>query len=163
MSEAKSAISNQDYANALALVKELEKERENSGCNISEVKYVGTEVKSNTTKNSIGIVDMGIGLAISGGILFLVLHYFPLQFLYVYLASLAIVVVFYVLKGLWKFPILLIPILLILILALGYFFTKAFIGTLFVGLGICFLLTRPYWVGLALAVAGAIILLHKSC
>jgi hypothetical protein len=51
----------------------------------------------------------------------------------------------------------------IIIVILGYFFTKAVIGTLFVVLGIIFLLGRPYWVGLVLAIAGAIILFHKSC
>lgn len=65
--------------------------------------------------------------------------------------------------ALLDYPVLLILLILILLGILGYFFTKAVIGTLFVVLGIIFLLGRPYWVGLVLEIAGAIILFHKSC
>jgi hypothetical protein len=71
--------------------------------------------------------------------------------------------VFYALLDYPVLLILLILLILILLGILGYFFTKGVIGALFVGLGIMFLLGRPYWVGLVLEIAGAIILFHKNC
>jgi hypothetical protein len=81
--------------------------------------------------------------------------------LWIICVSLLVIAVFIFM--LIKHPPFLVLIGVIILIILGYFFTKVVLGTIFVVIGIMFLLGRPYWVGLVLAVAGAIILFHKSC
>jgi hypothetical protein len=113
--------------------------------------------------------EAGIAILVSGLILLLIFT-FPETSKTIILWLLALCGVGVVLCGvgagvifLLENPPFLALTVVIIIVTLGYFFTKAVLGIFFLIIAMCFFYSRPYWVGLVLAIAGAIILLYKTC
>ncbi len=106
-------------------------------------------------------VGIAISIAFLGGVYWLLKSEPVVLAVWGLLVSVLIfILIFY---ALLDYPLVLILLILILLGILLYFFTRGVLGIMFLISGILFLYGRPYWVGLVLAIAGAIILLHKSC